>query len=390
MPSIMRLALPVLAAAGLASAQCSTSATLTIQNAGDATALAACSTYSGNIAIATGTTDDIAITGVKKLSGNLVAGSNANIKRISADSIEEITGEMNLNELTRLYAVEFPKLKKVDSIKWNALPNLQQIGFTAAVEQAKKVRIENTGLRSLQGINLQQIQTLFIANNGYINDISMQLGNVSDALTFADNNTAVKVDLPNLIWATNLTFRFCGSVSMPSLTKLNGSLGLYNNGFESFSAPNLTQIGEALAIVANDGLNNLTFPLLTKISDNLQIANNSALVEIDGFPQLKSVGGGFDISGNMSKVQTPKLDSVKGTFNLQSSDNVTEACNFYKPLKDKKLIEGGYFCKGKVADPGTQGHKPTDQSGSKQNAASGLSAMNGALGLAAMAAVLLI
>jgi hypothetical protein len=200
-----------------------------------------------------------------------------------------------------LYAVEFPKLKKVDSIKWNALPNLQQIGFTAAVEQAKKVRIENTGLRSLQGINLQQIQTLFIANNGYINDISMQLGNVSDALTFADNNKAVKVDLPNLIWATNLTFRFCGSVSMPSLTKLNGSLGLYNNGFESFSAPNLTQIGEALAIVANDGLNNLTFPLLTKISDNLQIANNSALVEIDGFPQLKSVGGGFDISGNMSK-----------------------------------------------------------------------------------------
>lgn len=281
--------------------QCSTSATATIQNAGDATGLAGCSTFSGSIAIATGTTDDIALDGIKTLNGNLVAGSNGDIKRISAANLEELNGEMNLNELTRLYAVEFPKLKKVDSIKWNALPNLQQIGFTASVEKAKKVRVENTGLRSLQGINIQQIDTIFIANNGYINEITMQLGNVSDALTFADNNKAVKVELPNLIWATNMTFRFCGSVSVPSLASLNGSLGLYNNGFESFSAPNLTRVGEALAIVANDALNNLTFPQLTKISDNLQIANNSALQSIDGFPILKSIGGAFDISGNMSQ-----------------------------------------------------------------------------------------
>jgi hypothetical protein len=89
-------------------------------------------------------------------------------------------------------------------------------------------------------------------------------------------------------------------------------------------------------------------------------------------------------------VETPKLDSVAGTFNLQSTDNVTDTCAFYKPLKDKKLIEGGYFCRGKVEDPGTQGHKPKDQgTGSQTGAATSLSAVNGALGLAAMAAVLL-
>lgn len=390
MLSIFRIALPVLAAASTAYAACSASGTMTIQNAGDATALATCSTFSGSIAIATGTTDDIAIGGVKSITGNLVANGNANIKRIGASELEELGGEMNLNELTRLNAVDFPKLKKVDAIKWNALPNLQSIGFTASLEQANSLRVENTGLRSLQGINIEQAKTLFIANNGYINEINMQLGNVSDSLTFADNNKAVKVALPNLIWATNLTFRFCGSVSLPSLARLNGSLGLYNNGFESFSAPNLTEVGQALAIVANDGLNNLTFPLLTKISDNLQIANNSDLMSVDGFPVLKSIGGAFDVSGNMSKVDTPKLDDVKGAFNLQSSDNVTAACAFYQPLKDKKLIRGIYTCRGKVVDPGTNGHKPTDQGSSKKGAASTLSATNGALGLAAMAAVFLL
>lgn len=390
MPSMLRIALPALAVASTAYAACSATATLTIQNAGDATALATCSTYSGSIAIATGTTDDIAINGLKRLNGNLVAKENSNMKRISANDLETLDGELELDGLTRLYGVDFPKLKTIDSIKWNALPNLQTIGFTAEVEEANKVDIQNTGLRSLKGINIEEVETLFIANNGYINEISMQLGNVSDSLTLADNNKDVKVELPNLIWATNLTFRFCGSVSVPSLETLNGSLGLYNNGFESFSAPNLTSVGEALAIVANENLSNITFPLLEKITDNLQIANNSKLIEIDGLPELQSIGGAFDISGNMSKVETPKLDDVKGAFNLQSTDNVTEACAFYKPLKDKKLIRGSYFCRGKVEDPGTEGHKPKDQDGTKANAASSLSAVNGALGLAAMAAVLLL
>ncbi|KAF3007791.1 hypothetical protein E8E13_010370 [Curvularia kusanoi] len=393
MPSLMKTVLPALALTGSAYAQssCSTSATATIQNAGDATALAGCKTFTGNIAIATGTTDDIALNGIKTLKGSLIASNNANMKRISADSMTEIDGTMTLDGLTRLYGVEFPMLKKVQGIKWNALPNLQTIGFTAEVTQADKIDIQNTAIRSLKGINIEQVETIFVANNGYINEVNMQLGNVSDALTFANNNEALAITLPNLIWATNMTFRFVGSLEMPSLETLNGSLGLYNNGFEKFSAPNLTAIGEALAIVANEKVSNISFPLLTKITDNLQIANNTNLSVIDGFPKLKSIGGAFDISGNMSDVETPSLDSVKGTFNLQSTGNVNESCAFYQPLKDKKLIEGKYFCKGKLVDPGMQGSTPKSQSGSdKTGAATSLSAVNGALGLAAMAAVFLL
>lgn len=392
MQSFLQIALPALALTGSAYAQsssCSNSATSTIQNAGDATALAACSTYSGSIAIATSTTEDIALNGIKKLTGNLVATENSNIKRISADSLEELGGSMTLNGLTRLYGIDFPKLKKVKTIKWSALPNLNKIGFTSEVTDADTVQIENTGLNSLEGINIEQVDTLFIANNAQITEVNMQLGNVSDALTFANNNEALAISLPNLIWATNLTFRFVGSLEMPSLKTTNGSLGLYNNGFETFSAPNLTSIGEALAIVANEQVSNISFPLLTKINDNLQIANNTNLSSIDGFPKLQSIGGAFDISGNMSNVETPALELVEGTFNLQSTGNVTETCAFYENLKGDG-IKGKYFCKGKLVDPGQQGSKPTEQGSSKTGAATSLSAVNGALSLAAMAAVFLL
>jgi hypothetical protein len=390
MPSIMKFAVSALAAAGTAYAQCSASGTATIQNQGDATALASCSTFSGSIAIATGTAEDINISGVKTVTGNLVASDNSAIRRIGASDLETLGGDLSLSGLTRLTGLDFPKLKKVKSLKWTALPNLAEIGFTAQVEQADAIDIQNTGLKSLTGINIQQAKTIKVANNQYINEIKMQLGNVSTSLDFSDNNKALQVELTNLIWASNLTFRSCGSVSLPSLEKLNGSLGLYNNAFESFAAPNLTEVGEALAIIGNDQLKNVSFPLVTKINDDLRFANNTALMSVEGLPLLKSVGGAFDISGNMSKIATPKLDTVKGAFNIQSSDNVTDSCPFYQNLKNKKLIQGAFLCKGKLENPSTEGTKPKEQGGGSKNGASTLSAMNGALGLAAMAAVFLI
>jgi hypothetical protein len=299
----MQLPLPDERSANSAiAADCSaSSATTTVQNQGDVAAMTTCSTFSGSIAIATGTTEDIALSGIKHLAGNLVAPPNANIKRISANDLVNITGEMNLDGLTRLNGVDFPQLKNVSSIKWNALPNLQSIGFTAQVETAKKIVIENTAVRSLKGINIVQAEFLKIANNNFVNEIKMQLGNVSNSLDFSDNNKAVEIELTNLIWANNLTFRSTGSILVPSLMKLNGSLTLSKNGFESFAAPNLTEVGEAIAIVGNDKMTNISFPLLTKVNDNLQIANNSALEEVDGFPELKSIGGAFDISGNMTE-----------------------------------------------------------------------------------------
>jgi hypothetical protein len=235
------------------------------------------------------------------LNGNLVSKDNANIKQIGASDMETITGDLTLDTLQRLNGVNFPKLKKVKAIRWNALPNLGDIGFTAQVEQADAIDIQNTGLKSLAGINIQQAKTLKVANNGYITEIKMQLGNVSTSLDFSNNNKAVIVELTNLIWASNLTFRSCGSVSLPSLEKLNGSLGLYENAFESFAAPNLTEVGQALAIIGNEQLSNLSLPLVTKINDDLRLANNSALMSVDSLPLLKAVGGAFDISGNMTK-----------------------------------------------------------------------------------------
>jgi hypothetical protein len=101
-----------------------------------------------------------------------------------------------------------------------------------------------------------------------------------------------------------MTFRNASKISMPSLARVNGSIGFYGNYIESLSAPNLTAVGDAsgqgsLAFVANGKLANISMPALAAVGGAYQIANNSALTSIS-FPSLQQVNGAVDFSGNFS------------------------------------------------------------------------------------------
>jgi hypothetical protein len=387
--SLLRHALPLLAAAGSAYAACSASATATIQNSGDASALASCTTFSGSIAIATGTSDDIALDGIEQIKGNLVATSNSALRRLSGADLKTITGSLEITDVSQLSNLEFPKLKEIDTFKMSGLPNLQELGFTAEVEKCSKIDIQNTFLNDLTGVNIEEAESIFIANNPQIGNISMQLGNVSEQMTISFNNADVNVSFPNLIWANNLTFRACGSVDLPSLESLNSSFGVYQSNLEKLIAPNLTHISGALAIINNTNLNQVSFPVLKNVDEDLQITNNTELHDLTGFPKLEQVQGALDLSGNITKISTPNLNFVKGVFNLQStSGDIQQNCtDFYDPLRDKgRLPKTKYECKGSLTDPGTAGTKP-QSSGKPTGAAMALGVEPTYMGLAGLLAV---
>ena len=189
----------------------------------------------------------------------------------------------------------------VGSIQWEALPALQGLSFTTGVQSANELNIQNTQLNSLDGINLQVVDTVYIANNPYLQDIEMQLGNITNALTLESNGKNVSAIFPNLIWANNMTFRNASRVSIPSLESVNGSLGFYSNDFSSLTAANLTSVGGSLSFVSNTDLSNVSMPLLKTISGGFQLANNTELDMVDGFPVLATVGGALDFYGNFTK-----------------------------------------------------------------------------------------
>jgi hypothetical protein len=179
---------------------------------------------------------------------------------------------------------------------------LQSLNFGSGVRRANNVEISDTALTSLSGIELEAVTTMNINNNRYLTEVDVNnLGNVTRALTFAANSAQLKISLPNLESAANLTFINVSDVSMPSLSKVAGAFGTYFATFETFSAPNLTSTGNDLAFVSCGMLTNLSFPQLTTIGGGFLIANNSQLETIDQFPQLKTVAGALNFAGVFDK-----------------------------------------------------------------------------------------
>lgn len=216
---------------------------------------------------------------------------------LAADSLQEIGDSFSLTSLTILSTLNFPQLTKVDTIEWTALPALQGLSFSTGVQEVSSLMIDNTQLNSLDGINLQVVDTMTVTNNPYLTSVNMQLGNVTKSLTLSANGKQLDAEFPNLMWAYNMTIRNASTVSIPSLESVNGSLGFYSDGFENLTAANLTTVGGSLSFVSCNSVTNISMPELTQIGGGLQLANNTKLEKINGFPALKTVGGALDFNG---------------------------------------------------------------------------------------------
>ncbi|PQE13256.1 GPI-anchored cell wall organization ecm33 protein [Rutstroemia sp. NJR-2017a WRK4] len=349
--------LPALAVVGAAAAASSstssvnaicTQATATVNSAADATALAACSTISGSILIGPNVVGPINIDGPEEVTGDFIAENAGGLTTIESSSIKTIGGDFTLTNLTTLSTLSFAKLTKVATIGWSALPALPQLTMGGPIGEAASVLITNTFLNTLDGINLDTVNTLNINNNNRLKTFSTQVGTIHDLLNIDSNGKDLDVSFPNLIWAANMTFRNCSSISIPSLATVNGSLGFYENYFKDLSAPNLTTVGNtangqgSLAFVANPSLANITIPGLTKVGGAFQIANNSALEDIS-FAKLATVGGAIDFSGNFSTPELPALNDVKGGFNMQSTAQID--CSGFKSEASSGNIQGTFTCK---------------------------------------------
>ncbi|KAF2223632.1 GPI-anchored cell wall organization protein Ecm33 [Elsinoe ampelina] len=362
--------LPVLAIAGRAAAQCSSSGTFTIQNQGDAGRLSGCQTYTGNIAIQTGVTSDISLDGVRSISGDLIADNAVGLPSLTANSLETIGGTFGLTNMTLLTSLSFPRLTEVGTLVWQTLPRLSSLGFTTGVRRADSVRIIDTQLGSLDGINLETVGEFYISNNNQLNEIDMQVEQVTGAWNIEFNGRNTSVNLPNLENAFNMTFRNVSSISIPSLASVNSSLGFWGGLYDTIAGPNLTSVGGSLVFVSNRALTNVSFPRLTQVRGALLVANNTEYDIIDGFPAVSTVGGAVDFYGNFTDVQLPALTNVAGAFNLQSSADIQQVCDRFNPLRGRdNVIKGAYTCFGQQRNPGGVGTPASSGSTSSQSGA---------------------
>ena len=276
---------------------------ITIKSAGDANI--SCKTVKGDITFDEDSdlSGDINISGPEEVQGNIIIKEAKNIQSLSSSSISKIGGKFQLTQLERLSTINFNELEEVQEIEWTTLPALSGITFgTDGVTTIDKVRISDTSLSSLEGLNMASVGTFAIDNNRDLTMWETRLTNITDSLIVADNSADLEVSFPRLTAAGDIDVRGVKSLKMPLLDEITGSFLLTdNNVMESFIAPNLTETGQSVSLRNNDGLSNVSFPLLEKTGGSLTLHNNQKLVQIDGFPKLEEVEGSVTMRGNFTE-----------------------------------------------------------------------------------------
>ncbi|OJJ44755.1 hypothetical protein ASPZODRAFT_27392 [Penicilliopsis zonata CBS 506.65] len=373
--SAIKYILPVLAAGRLALAV-SCNDTVTISSQSDADDYASCTTIRADVTLSESISGDISLSGIEQITGSLSCTGASNLTSLTAASLNTIGDKFTLNGLTTLSALTMADLTSVGSIDWEALPNLQTLSFTAGVSTADSVIITNTGLTTLDGISLETVGEFSITDNTALTTVNVnELKNATSLINFAGNDNSLEVDFPNLGTGTNMTFRNVSSVLVPSLTTLSGELGFWGNTFKKFSAPNLTTTGD-LVFDDNPDLTNISMPVLTTVNGGFEIIVNDKLSVIS-FPDLETVTGAVDFSGEFDTVSLPSLKEVKGGFNVQSTGNFT--CSAFKSLRAAGAIKGTYTCKANAADPTTSdGSSGTGSSSNTTSTSSASATSSGA------------
>ncbi|KAI1327361.1 GPI-anchored cell wall organization protein ecm33 [Xylariaceae sp. FL0255] len=326
---------------GVAALSCSDT-TVTINSQGDATAAAACSTIKGDVVLGSGAGPTIDLGGqLSKIGGSLTAESNGLIQTLQSSSLQSIGNTFKLFNLTALNTLNFPELGSVGEIDWqtlNALPE-PTLG-TPGITSAQTVTISDTFLQNIDGINVQSLASLTLSENRRLSTFTSSIKTLSDVMLVTANGLNLTMELPNLLWAANLTISNVSSISIPSLATINGSIRFDSSYFNNFAAPNLTDIQQGdLSFVSCPYVTNISFPQLTKIGGGLTIANNTGLEKVDGLNDLQQVGGAIIIRGSLDEIDLPSLNNVVGTATFISTGDITSSCNTLEGLSGS-VIQG--------------------------------------------------
>ncbi|KAF2139583.1 uncharacterized protein K452DRAFT_62469 [Aplosporella prunicola CBS 121167] len=228
---IIIFAFVVVVTAGI---DCSYTATATISSS-NATAITSCNTVSGSVAIATDATD-ITLDGIERISGSFSARHCRSLASINFSSIRSVHN-LELMDLEDLHTIDLPQLTDAEIIHWSLLPKLQYIPLKSGITNVVAIKIENTNIRSLSGIEIKAAKEISITNNLELQDLSMirDIVNISNSFEVFNNPL------------------IGGNISFPYLSEIGTSLDFAGN-FSSISIPQLEAIHGTLNIQSTEDI----------------------------------------------------------------------------------------------------------------------------------------
>ncbi|KAH3682149.1 hypothetical protein WICPIJ_006883 [Wickerhamomyces pijperi] len=289
-----------------------------IKNVAELEKLYECDDIIGSIHITNFLGPTIDTGSIKSISGDLTVTNAANLVRINVPNLAVIGGSFSLRELTSLTAVHAPHLNHVGSIDWKVLPILSTVSFETGIKKITSITISDTSLIGFSGFDVDVLKVLNLNNNRFLDSINSNVKGIQEKLAISANAKGVTVNFPELEYANNITIRDVSSLNLSRVEKVNASMELISNQFQSLKLPKLRNVGGTLSLIGNANLKDVEFNNIDEVGGGLMVVNNSNIDNINFFPKLTSIGGAIELIGQMKEASFSKLRLVKGSAKISS------------------------------------------------------------------------
>lgn len=261
-----------------------------------------CATWTGDIIIATAAQGDVALDGLEAIEGSLKAQDADELQGLTSDSLHTISDALNISEVQIISSIEFPELTRIGNLELSSLPNLQDTSLLRTLTNLSSLVIINSAMAELEGFSIETLADVNIANNNYLQSINLQPYTITGQLDVSSNGKEVKLSMPNVQTARNLSFANCSRISIPSLQE-SSFLWLTGNYIEEFNgAPLLRRIDGGLLFENNAELTRIALPELRNVSGQFVIRNNSKLASVDELYSLEMIVGAVELGGPLEKL----------------------------------------------------------------------------------------
>ncbi|KAJ1674000.1 hypothetical protein EV182_004165, partial [Spiromyces aspiralis] len=292
------------------------------------------------------------------------------LDNIYLSNLRKISGQLNVNNNTRLTILNIDNLNEIGEFRTINNPSMGQVTFRN-ISSIDVIQIVQSNVTQLGIVSDDDIKSVEITFNKNLDSFGFpNLTKVDGYVLFSDNGNNGKVSFPELTSIKgNCSFSGLSELDIGKLQTVGSDFSLVNNGFKNITIKTLKSTGDAVSINNNNNLENITFPNLSGIGGALSIQNNSRLVHLydNSFPKLAEIDGAVQIMGPIDNVSFPSIKSMKGGFYLYSTGDID--CSAVKKNISSYAANKLQTCESNVKNSST-GSKGSSKSGGSDDSQS--------------------
>ena len=162
-----------------------------------------------SVVIASSVRGPIDLNGIKKINGDLLSFHADGLTSISSRTLVEITGRMDLYNLTNISKVSFPSLSILKEISFDRLPRFSNLDFS--VEDVSYLHLVDTGLTNFSALASQPSQVL-VQHNPFLQKLSFSGVGAFGTSTVSISDNAILMHV-RLNFPKSGSFNVTGSIT---------------------------------------------------------------------------------------------------------------------------------------------------------------------------------